>query len=59
MNTEIFNSFQKAVNNPENYENNIPNWNFVEADVFLDLNSKYSSNILVTAITQLIDEYLK
>jgi hypothetical protein len=34
---EILESFTKAIQDPENTENGLLNWNFVDADCYMDL----------------------
>lgn len=55
---DVIDAFDKAVNNPENlYQGGGVNWDFVDADLNLDLNGVYSTDYLFECFGVLVDNY--
>jgi hypothetical protein len=55
---DVIESFNSAVANPENqHVGGGINWNFVDADLNLDLGGLYSSEYLLECFEVLVDEY--
>ena len=55
---DVINSFETAVANPENINtDNTINWNFVDADMHMELSAFYASDYLVECMEKLADEY--
>jgi hypothetical protein len=55
---DVIKSFKVAVANPENqHVGGGINWNFVDADLNLDLGGLYSSEYLLECFEVLVDEY--
>jgi hypothetical protein len=55
---DVIESFNAAVANPENqHVGGGINWNFVDADLNLDLGGLYSSEYLLECFEVLVDEY--
>ena len=55
---DIIEAFDKAVANSDNHhEGGGINWNFVDADLNLDLGGLYSSEYLLECFEVLVDEY--
>jgi len=55
---DVINSFEKAVTNPENInEDNTINWNFVDADMFMDLSMFYTDTYIQNCFEKLADEF--
>jgi len=55
---DIIASFEKAVVNPENlHEGGGVNWNFVDADLCMDLSGSYSHDHLYECFEVLVDNY--
>jgi len=55
---DVIEAFDKAVNNSENINSSGGlNWNFVDADLCLDLGDFYSMDYLYECFEVLVDEY--
>lgn len=55
---DIIKAFDTAVANPENINNTGGiNWNFVDADMYVDLSSVYASTYIDECIEVLVDNY--
>ena len=55
---DVIEAFNKAVNNPENqHEGGGINWNFVDADLNLDLGTFYNTEYLYECFDVLVDNY--
>lgn len=55
---DVIDAFNNAVNNVENqHEGGGINWNFVDADLNLDLGAFYSANYLYECFEVLVDNY--
>lgn len=55
---DVINAFNKAVANKENqYEGGGMNWDFVDADLNIDLGMFYSADYLNECIAVLVDNY--
>ena len=55
---DVIEAFNKAVNNPENINNTGGiNWNFVDADLNLDLGAFYDTEYLLECFEVLVDNY--
>ena len=55
---DVIESFNRAVENPENINTDGSiNWNFVDADLYLDLGAIYSEEYLLECFDVLADEY--
>ena len=55
---DVIDAFDNAVANPENlYENGGVNWDFVDADLNLDLNGVYDTDYLFECFGVLVDNY--
>ena len=58
MKNDVIEAFNKAVNSKENqYEGGGMNWNFVDADLNIDLGMFYSAEYLNECIGILVDNY--
>lgn len=58
MKNDVIEAFNAAVANPENVnEDGSINWNFVHADMFLDLKVWYESEYLDACFEELADLY--
>lgn len=57
---DVIEAFNKAVNNPENINNSGGiNWNFVDADLNLELSAYYASSYLYECFEVLVDNYFE
>ena len=57
---DVIDAFNNAVANPENlYENGGVNWDFVDADLNLDLNGVYATDYLFECFGVLVDNYFE
>jgi hypothetical protein len=57
---DVIEAFHKAVNNPENLHlGGGVNWNFVDADLNLDLGMCYSSEYLFECFDVLVNKYFE
>ena len=57
---DVIESFNRAVENPENQtKGGGINWNFVDADVNLDLIGVYSAEYLYECLEVLVDNYFE
>ena len=55
---DVINSFEKAVANPDNIKaDNTIEWNFVDADMHMDLSDFYASEYIVECMETLADAY--
>lgn len=55
---DVINSFETAVANPENINvDNTINWNFVDADMHMDLTAFYASDYIAECMETLADAY--
>jgi len=55
---DVIEAFNKATTNPENINNSGGlNWNFVDADICMDLNGIYSFEYLNECLEVLVDNY--
>lgn len=55
---DVIDSFNKAIDNPENINaDGSINWNFVDADMNLELGIFYSSDYLYECLNVMADEY--
>ena len=55
---DVIEAFNAAVTNPENINNSGGiNWNFVDADLNLDLGDYYASSYLYECFEVLVDNY--
>jgi hypothetical protein len=55
---DVIEAFNKAVSNPENINNSGGlNWNFVDADLCLELGDFYSLDYLYECFEVLVDNY--
>jgi len=55
---DVIETFNAAVNNVDNqYEGGGINWNFVDADINIELNGVYSSEYLYECLEVLVDNY--
>ena len=55
---DVIEAFNKAVTNPENINTSGGiNWNFVDADLTLDLRDFYSTDYLYECFEVLVDNY--
>ncbi len=57
---DVIESFNRAVNQPENIEQGAGTtgfWNFVESDMYIDLSSVYSSDYIIECFDVLADDY--
>jgi len=55
---DVIDCFNKAIDNPENINvDGSINWNFVDADMNLELGTFYSSDYLYEALEVMADEY--
>ena len=55
---DVINSFETAVANPENINaDNTIYWNFVDADMHMDLTAFYASDYIVECMETLADAY--
>ena len=58
MKNDVIESFNAAVVNPENiHEGGGINWNFVDADLFMDLGTIYTTEYLNDCISVLVDNH--
>ena len=56
--TDIVSSFKKAIAKEENvFSDGFINWNFVDADMNLELGTFYSSDYLYECLNVMADEY--
>lgn len=56
--SEVIQAFTNAVSNVENqYESGGINWDYVDADLFLDLGDVYATKYLNECIEVLVDKY--
>jgi hypothetical protein len=57
---DVIEAFNAAVTNPENINNSGGiNWNFVDADLNLDLGDYYASSYLYECFEVLVDNYFQ
>lgn len=59
--TLIKDAFTKAVSNEENWENGKINWNFVDADVYMDVSPKFQmvpAETYMEIFDELADKFL-
>jgi hypothetical protein len=57
---DVIEAFNNAVNNPENlHEGGGVNWNFVDADLNLDLGGIYAASYLYECFEVLVDNYFE
>ena len=57
---DVIESFNRAVNKPENIEQGAGTtgfWNFVESDMYIDLSSVYASSYIYECFGVLADDY--
>ena len=55
---DVIDSFNKAIDNPENQNaDGSINWNFVEADLHMDLSAFYATDYLNECFDAMADEY--
>ena len=52
---DVIESFNRAVENNENIESGVINWNFVESDMFMDLRMFYDSEYIIECFDVLAD----
>jgi hypothetical protein len=58
MKNDVIESFNAAVTNPENINTSGGiNWNFVDADLFMDLGSIYTTEYLSECVSVLVDNH--
>ena len=58
MKNDVIESFMRAVNDPDNiHQGGGINWNFVDADLFLDLGHIYTTEYLNECIETLVDSH--
>jgi len=55
--SDVIASFEKAVTNPENIDNGVINWNFVDADMHMDLSDFYASSYIGECLDALADKF--
>ena len=56
--TDVIEAFNKAVNNPENlHEGGGVNWDFVDADLHIDLGAFYATEYLYECFDVLVNNY--
>jgi hypothetical protein len=55
---DVIDSFNKAIDNPENQNaNGTINWNFVDADLHIDMSLWYTTEYLNACFDVMVDEY--
>lgn len=55
---DVIEAFNKATNNPENINaSGGMNWDFVDADLHMDLNNFYSTEYLYECVEVLVDNF--
>lgn len=56
--SDVIESFNKAIKNDENVENGQIIWDFVDADLIMDLMDTYPTDYLHDCFDKLVDNYL-
>ena len=55
---DVIDAFNKAIDNPENQNaNGTINWNFVDADLHIDMSLWYTTEYLNECFDVMVDEY--
>ena len=55
---DVIDAFNKAIDNPENQNaDGTMNWNFVDADLHIDMSGFYSTDYLNACFDVMVDEY--